>query len=61
MGAIIDVLFTPAKDRSRRFKSVRQAQEFVTARAAVQNLFNLGLHLVRAQHYRDFRISAIGD
>lgn len=42
----------------RRFKSVRQAQRFVTAHAGVQNLFNLGRHLVRAQHYRDLRVSA---
>ena len=42
----------------RRFKSMRQAQRFVTAHAAVSNLFNLGRHLVRAQHYRDLRISA---
>ena len=27
---------------SRRFKSVGQAQQFVTAHAAVQNLFNIG-------------------
>ena len=42
----------------RRFRSPRQAQRFVTAHAAVQNLFNLGRHLVRAQHYRDLRVSA---
>jgi len=42
----------------RRFKSMRQAQRFVTTHAAVQNLFNLGRHLVRAEHYRDLRISA---
>jgi len=42
----------------RRFKSARQAQRFVTAHAAVSNLFNLGRHLVRAQHYRDLRVSA---
>ena len=45
----------------RRFKSIRQAQRFVTAHAAVENLFNLGRHLVRAQHYRDLRISAFGE
>ena len=43
----------------RQFKSVRQAQRFVTAHAAVSNLFNLGRHLVRAQHYRDLRMSAL--
>ena len=45
----------------RRFKSMKQAQRFVTVHAAVQNLFNLGRHLVRAQHYRDLRISAFGE
>jgi putative transposase len=45
----------------RRFKSTKQAQRFVTAHAAVQNLFNLGRHLVRAQHYRNLRTSAFGD
>ena len=42
----------------RRFKSVRQAQRFLGAHATVSNLFNLGRHKVRAQHYRDLRISA---
>jgi putative transposase len=42
----------------RRFKSVRQAQRFVTAHAAVQNLFNLSRHVVRAEHYRNLRVSA---
>ena len=42
----------------RRFKSVTQAQQFVTAYAAVSNLFNLGRHLVSANHYRSLRISA---
>ena len=45
----------------RRFKSVEQARRFVTAHAAVSNLFNLGRHLVRAEHYRDLRISAFGE
>jgi putative transposase len=45
----------------RRFKSVGQAQRFVTAHAAVSNLFNLGRHLVRAQHYRDLRVSAFSE
>ena len=42
----------------RKFKSTGQAQRFVTAHAAVSNLFNLGRHLVRAEHYRDLRVSA---
>ena len=45
----------------RRFKSVRQAQRFVTAHAAVSNLFNLGRHFVRAEHYRDLMVSAFGE
>ena len=45
----------------QKFKSIRQAQRLVTAHAAVSNLFNLGRHLVRAQHYRDLRISAFAD
>ena len=45
----------------RRFKSMHQAQRFVTAHAAVQNLFNLGRHLVRAQHYRELRVSAFSE
>ena len=32
----------------QRFKSMAQAQRFVTAHAAVQNLFNLSRQLVRA-------------
>ena len=45
----------------RKFKSVRQAQRFLGAHAAVSNLFNLGRHLVRAQHYRDLRVSALAE
>ena len=42
----------------RRFKSTKQAQRFLGVHAAVSNLFNLGRHLVRAEHYRDLRVSA---
>ena len=42
----------------RKFKSVRQAQRFLGAHATVHNLFNLGRHLVSANHYRIVRISA---
>ena len=45
----------------RRFKSMAQAQRFVTAHASVSNLFNLGRHLVRAQHYRTLRTSAFAE
>ena len=46
---------------SRKFKSIQQAQRFVSAHAAVQNLFNLSRHQVAAQHYRYLRISAFGE
>ena len=39
----------------RRFKSMRQAQRFLDVHSAVQNLFNLGRHLISAKHYREFR------
>ena len=39
----------------RRFKSMHQAQCFLSAHAAVHNLFNLGRHLISAKHYRLFR------
>jgi putative transposase len=45
----------------KRFKSMIQIQRFVTAHAAVSNLFNLGRHLVRAQHYRDLRMNAFSE
>ena len=45
----------------RKFKSVSQAQRFLRAHAAVYNLFNLGRHLIGAQHYRDLRKSAFDE
>jgi enamine deaminase RidA (YjgF/YER057c/UK114 family) len=42
----------------RKFKSIKQAQRFLGTHAAVPNFFNLGRHLVRAQRYRDLRMSA---
>ena len=45
----------------RKFKSFRQAQRFLGTHAAVSNLFNLGRHLVGAQHYRDLRVSAFAE
>jgi putative transposase len=43
---------------SRKFKSVGQAQRFLGNHAAVYILLNLGRHLIRAEHYRDLRVSA---
>ena len=45
----------------RKFKSVRQARQFLGAHAAVSNLFNLGRHLVRAEHYRNLRVGAFDE
>ncbi len=39
----------------RKFKSIRQAQRFLSAHAEVYNLFNLGRHLLSAKNYRMFR------
>jgi len=36
----------------RRFKSVRQAQRFLSVHAVVYSLFNRGRHLISAQHHR---------
>jgi putative transposase len=45
----------------RRFKSTLQAQRFLSTHAAVYNLFNLGRHLVRAEHYRNLREGAFNN
>jgi putative transposase len=45
----------------RKFKSTGQAQRFLGAHAAVSNLCNLGRHMVKAQHYRDLRVSAFAE
>ena len=45
----------------RKFKSVHQAQGVLGTYAAVQNLFNLGRHLVRAEHYRNLRVGAFSE
>jgi putative transposase len=42
-------------------KSVKQALRFLGAHAAVSNLFNLGRHLVKAEHYRNLRMSAFNE
>ncbi len=39
----------------RRFKSMQQAQRFLGVHAMVYNLFNLGRHLISAEHYRLLR------
>ena len=42
----------------RRFKSMKQAQRFLTVHASVYTLFNLGRHLVSAKSYRILRSKA---
>jgi len=42
----------------QNFKSVQQAQRFLGGHAEVYNLFNLGRHLVSANHYRNLRVNA---
>ena len=39
----------------RRFKSAAQAQRFLSAHAAINNLFRVGRHRLKAAHYRVFR------
>ncbi len=45
----------------RKFKSTRQAQRFLGVHAVVSNLFNLGRHLVVAEHYRNLRAGAFNE
>ena len=45
----------------RKFKSAGRAQRFMGAHAAVYNQFDLGRHLVRAEHYRNLRVSAFSE
>lgn len=50
---------TRVRERVMRcFKSTNQAQQFLDTQAAVYNLFNLGRHLISANHYRSLRTSA---
>ena len=42
----------------RKFKSLSQAQGFLSNHATVYNLLNLGRHLLSAEHYRFFRRQA---
>jgi putative transposase len=43
----------------RRFKSVKQAQRFLSTHTAVYNLFNLGRHMISAETYRYFRLRSL--
>jgi putative transposase len=39
----------------RKFKSQGQAQRFLSCHGVVNNLFQLGRHLMKASNYTDFR------
>jgi len=54
-GEVVDVYLQATLD------SVRQVPRFLGARAAVSNPLNLARHRVRAEYYRNFRISAFAD
>ena len=43
----------------QRFKSARSAQKFLSAHAAVYNIFNVERHLISAQSYRVLRAAAM--
>ncbi len=54
----VEVSHQPTRQRERqmrRFKSVGQAQRFLSIHAAVQNLFRVGRHLLRSCHHRLLR------
>ena len=45
----------------RKFESVKQGQRFLSVHAAVYSLFNLGRHMIAADHYRNLRTSAFAE
>jgi putative transposase len=54
----------PTRQRERqmrRFKSMGQAQRFLSVQGIVCNLFRLGRYLTRAVYYREFRSRALSE
>jgi putative transposase len=45
----------------RRFKTVAQAQLFLTVQGQIQNLFRVGRHHLKAMHHRLLRDRAFAD
>jgi len=45
----------------RRFKSMGQAQRFLSVHGVIGNQFRLGRHLLRSRHYREFRDRAFAE
>lgn len=59
-----EVLRQPTRQHERqmrRFKSLKQAQRFLSVHGSVNNLFRLGRHLLRACHFRMFRAKAFSE
>ena len=54
-GEVVDVFLQSRRDGAT---AKRFFKRFLSAHAAVYNLFNLGRHLISAKHYRIFRDSA---
>jgi len=53
-----EVSHEPTRQRERlmrEFKSIGQAQRFLTVHAEVGNLFRIGRHLIKSHHYRELR------
>lgn len=57
-----EVSHQPTRQREaqmRRFKSVAQAQRFLSVHGVIRNLFNVGRHLLRAGYQRLLRARAL--
>ena len=46
---------TGPERQMRKFKSLGQAQRFLTVHGLVQNRFRVGRHLLQARHHRELR------
>jgi len=60
----VEVSHQPTRQKERqmrRFKSMKQAQRFLSVHGAVNNLFRFGRHLMRAIHHRMFRAKAFNE
>ena len=61
---LAEVSHQPTRQRERqmrRFKSVGQAQRFLSVHGVVQNLFRLGRHHLRSENYRLLRARSFKD
>lgn len=56
-----EMVMTIRGQRHCLWRAVDQAQRFLAAHSQVHNLFRLGLHLIRAAHYRLFRDQAFAE